>query len=526
MDWIEEFKVKRKSQFSTVTIFQTRDPKRLPQFVKSVGNEFTEIYCYLLLRGLIKLRLTKEGVVYEKVNTGSLLSGGVRSIETALERMDEVFERSEKVLFIIQTHGKNDSLSQALKAWIFDESFYFKNHSICVFAENPEQMFDNETLKYSTLIKIPPSTEEERRALIKEIVASFGNKISFDERIVKITSGLTLHELESVVLESIYRYRKIDERALVGYKYDLIKKAGILDVENPEFGFEAVGGYEVVKEFIKDNLIKIFAEYERAEKLGIRPPRGILLFGPPGTGKTLIARAMAKEIGLPFLRLKTEFIVSKWYGETEKNLAIAIEIAEEMAPCLVFIDEIDRFGRREGYEHDTTRRVFSMLLEWLGDNKRKSIILGTTNKPQHLDEAFIRVGRFDYLIPILFPDENARSQIIRVHTQVVRKVPMKNVDLDEIARKTEFFTGGEIEELVLRSARNALRNGKDYVSQEDFEEAISSFSINLKEREKIILEYLSLAEIYCNDLKFFSKLSKSMGSRLEAFYQNIFGDSK
>ncbi|MEM4155223.1 MAG: ATP-binding protein [Archaeoglobaceae archaeon] len=526
MDWIEEFRVKRRSQFSTVTIFQTRDPKRLPQFIKSVGNEFNEIYCYLLLRGLIRVKLTKGAMLYEKVSAGSLLSSGVRNIETALEQMDEIFGRSERVLFIIQTHGKNDALLQALKAWIFDEDVYFRNHSICVFAENPELIFDNETLKYSTLIKITPSTEEERRAVLREIASSFGNKIGFDEKIIKITSGLTLHELESVALESIYRYRKLDERALIGYKYEVIKKAGIIDVENPEFGFEAVGGYEIVKEFIRDNLIKIFTEYEIAEKLGIRPPRGILLFGPPGTGKTLIARAMAKELGLPFLRLKTEFIVSKWYGETEKNLAIAIEVAEEMAPCIVFIDEIDRFGKREGYEHDTTRRVFSMLLEWLGDNRRKSIILGTTNKPQNLDEAFIRVGRFDYLIPILFPDENARTQIIRVHTEVVRQVPLKNVNISEIARRTEFFTGGEIEELVLRAARNALKKGRDYVSQEDFEEALSSFSVNLKEREKIVLEYLSLAEIYCNDLKFFTKLSKSMGSRIEAFYKSISNEGK
>ncbi|MCS7144287.1 MAG: ATP-binding protein [Archaeoglobaceae archaeon] len=338
------------------------------------------------------------------MNVGSLISSGVRSLESALEHIDEVFNRSEKVLFIIQIYGKNDSLTQALRAWIFDESIYYKNHSICVFLESPEQIFDDETLKYATLIKISPSTEDERRSVLREIVNSFSEKITYDEKIVKITSGLTLHELESVALESIYRYRKLDERILVGFKYEVIKKAGFIDVEQSEFGFEAVGGYDIVKDFIRDNIIKIFSDYERAEKLGIRPPRGILFFGPPGTGKTLIARAMAKELGLPFLRLKTEFIVSKWYGETERNLASAIEIAEEMAPCIVFVDEIDRFGKREGYEHDTTKRVFSILLEWLGDSRRKSIILGTTNKPQYLDEAFIRVGRFDYLVPILFPE--------------------------------------------------------------------------------------------------------------------------
>ena len=520
MNWIEEYRVKRKSQFSTVTIFQTRDPKRLQEFVKSVSQEYAEIYGYIPWRGLMRIRVSKNAMIYEKTGVSSIFSQGARGIEAALDYMDDVFLRGQSILFVIQTHTRSDALTQALRTWMFDDDIYFRNNSICVFTENPEQVLDDETLKYAILIKIPPSTEEERRRILDEIVASFGNKFSYDEKIVKITAGMTLHELESVALESIYRYRKIDERALIKFKYDMIRKAGILDVEEPEFGFEAVGGYEILKEFIIENIINIFSAPEKAQRLGLRPPRGILFFGPPGTGKTLIARAMAKELGLPFLRLRTESIVSMWYGETEKNLARAINLAEEIAPCVVFIDEIDRFGRR-GYEHETTRRVFSMLLEWLGDMRRKSIILGTTNKPQHLDDAFIRVGRFDYIIPVLLPDEAARRQILEVHTKVVRKVPMKDVDFEGIVKKTEMFNGAEIEELVLRAARNALRNGRDFVTNEDFEEALASFSINPAEREKVIEEYLSLSEIYCNDSKFLKKLSRSVISRVEALKREI-----
>ncbi len=521
MSWIEEYRIKRKSQFSTVTIFQTRDPKRLPQFIKTVYEDYAEIYGYILWRGLMKIRISKNGMVYERVGGTSLLSGGMRSIEAALEHMDDVFCRTQRVLFVIQTHSRNDALTQALRTWMFDDDMYYRNHSICVFTENPEQILDDETLKYAILIKIPPSTEAERRFILNEIVNSVGGKVSYDDRIVKITSGLTLHELESVALESIYQYRKIDERALIKFKYEIIRKAGIIDVEESDFGFEAVGGYEILKDFIRDNIIRIFSNPELSQRLGLRLPRGILFFGPPGTGKTLLARAMAKELGLPFLRLRTESIVSKWYGETEKNLARAIELAEEMAPCVVFIDEIDRFGRREGYEHDTTKRVFSMLLEWLGDSRRKSIILGTTNKPQHLDEAFIRVGRFDYIVPVMLPDKEARKQILEVHTQVVRKVPLKNVDIERIIEKTEMFSGAEIEELVLRAARNALKAERDFVTQEDFDEALESFSINLGEREKMVEEYITLAEIYCNDSKFFNRLSRSVSSRIEALKREL-----
>jgi SpoVK/Ycf46/Vps4 family AAA+-type ATPase len=295
----------------------------------------------------------------------------------ALEYIDQQFRANKGVVFIIQgVFQKNDNLIAALRSWTFDTEIYENNHTIVVFTEKPDTLFDEETLKYFNYVKVPVSTEEERKEILQKIANAFG--IKKINGLVNATAGLNLHEVESVALKSIYKFRELRYEALAEYKNDIIKKSGILDIEEPEHGFEAVGGYDILKRFINDNVIKILQNPRKAEKLGLRPPRGLLLFGMGGTGKTWFAKALARELKLPFLRLRTENIVSKYYGETERSMARALELAEEIAPCVLFIDEIDRFGQRGQLgEHEATRRTFSILLEWLGDARRKTIVIGT-----------------------------------------------------------------------------------------------------------------------------------------------------
>jgi len=186
---------------------------------------------------------------------------------------------------------------------------------------------------------------------------------------------------------------------------------------------------------------------------------------------------------------------------------------------------VDRFGKRTMIDTDsgTTRRTFSILLEWLGDDRRKTIVVATTNVPEQLDEAFIRVGRFDYIIPILYPDFNARVEILKVHTSIKRKVPLsEDVDLRKIAMKTEYFTGAELEELVLRAARNALQEDADVVEMKHFEKALSTFKINMSERQRQLQHYLKLAEQYCNDIEFLEMLKQEIkGGRIEALREEL-----
>ncbi len=559
MKIFEEAWIRRLSQFSTVIILKTCDIKRLEPFIKflweryskvldslreRVGINTFKVYLYKIWSGLFQVTAIEphvelEPVTLQQAGAGVILqalSPRIRDLSQALLFIDQEMERggSAVVSIFFGLDSRNDDFVRFVRNAIFSDEYYSKMHTIVIFTEDPEKILDPDTIRESILVEIPPSTEEERSRLISEIANSLGLRLGEDKlrQLVELTRGLTLHELESVLLESYYRYRDFVPDAIQSYKYDIVRKSGIVDVEEPSHGFEAVGGYDVIKKFIMDNIVKVLRNPEKARKLGLRPPRGILLFGPGGTGKTWLARALAKELGIPFLRLRTEKIVSELYGRTERNLARAIEIAESVAPCVFFIDEVDRFGRRAGLmdaDAGTTRRVFSMLLEWLGDAKRQSIVVATTNVPEQLDEAFIRVGRFDYIIPILYPDYKARLEILKVHTQVIRKVPLaEDVDLAKIASKTEYWTGAELEELVLRACRFALQEDADVVEMRHFEKALQTFRINEAQRRQQAEKYIKLAEEYCNDAQFLEELKKALrtGTRIDTVRTLLETESK
>ena len=542
---LKEFWVKRLAQASTVAIFKTSDPKRLEPFIRFVKSSYDrliskgsvssyEIFVYRVWSGLYRVNVKADEVEYEPVSLrfqvqlpSPLLiqqpQQQIRDLTAALTFVDSMMNQREGIVLILWglfpkkgNPQENDNLLAFLRNAIFTDSYYAKFHTVVVFTDTPEAIIDDDTLKHSILVDVPPSFDNERRQIIENIAKTFGLSNNFDA-LVEATRGLNIHETESVVLESFFKYRKLDPKVMTQFKYEIVRKSGILDIEEPTYGFEAVGGYGIVKDFILNNVIKVLRNPKKAERLGLRPPRGILLFGPPGTGKTWFARALAKELGLPFLRMRTEKIVSKWYGETSRNIAKAIEIAEAVAPCVMFIDEIDRFGRRGHLsEHEESRRAFSILLEWLGDSRRKTIVIGTTNRPEDLDEAFRRVGRFDYLIPFLYPDVDARLEILKVHTSIVRKVPLaENVNLRTVASMTELWTGAELEELVLRAARRALRENADVVNMKHFQEALATFRINREQRWRQLEHYLKLTEEYTNDAEFLKKLKETTKSRAE-----------
>ncbi|MEM3943464.1 MAG: ATP-binding protein [Thermofilaceae archaeon] len=523
--------MKRRAQFSVVCFLKSSDPKRVEQFFRFIHGVYSlqgkpfRIYHYIPWRGLRQVVVSDGVVGYAPVEVavgGPLGAAGprsrVRDLQAALNFLEGEFEKGENVVAVFSpaapfksaTDGELALFSRFLWSAIMSEEYYPKNHFIVVFSEAPEALVDADTLAASIVVDVPRSTVEEREQLLRDIAERLGVSVDGVRMLAEATQGLNLHETESVALESLYRFGRFDVSAMVAYKNDIVRKKGLLEVDEGGHGFEAVGGYGALKEYVMENIVEVLREPERAQRLGVRPPRGILLFGPPGTGKTWFARALAKELQVPFLRLRSENIVSMWYGETTRRMAEALRLAEAAAPCILFIDEIDRFGRRGGFsEHEESRRAFSVLLEWLGDERRKTIVIGTTNRPQDLDEAFIRVGRFDYIIPVLFPDEQAREEILRVHTSVVRRVPLEGVNLRAVARATELWTGAELEELVERAARHALRRKADAVTEEDFSYALGSFKIQRELRLKQLQEYLSLAVKFTNDARFLEQLKSS-----------------
>ena len=213
----------------------------------------------------------------------------------------------------------------------------------------------------------------------------------------------------------------------------------------------------------------------------------MLLFGPPGTGKSLLARIIASESGLPFMELDASQVFGSLVGETEARIARIRDTLEAMGPVVLFVDEAEGLFPHRGKMVDTAGGVFTratnMMLSWLGDEERKTVIVMTTNYPDRLDPALLRRGRIDVALPLTYPSEEERLMILRVHTEIKRKVPLaEDVDLAEVARRTDHWSGADLEALVQDAARLALAEGADAVAMRHFEEAMENFTINVSER--------------------------------------------
>ncbi|BAN90334.1 cell division protein CDC48 [Aeropyrum camini SY1 = JCM 12091] len=268
-------------------------------------------------------------------------------------------------------------------------------------------------------------------------------------------------------------------------------------VEVPEVRWSDIGGLEDAKQALREAVEWPLKHPEIFEKMGIRPPRGVLLFGPPGTGKTLLAKAVATESGANFIAVRGPEILSKWVGESERAIRKIFERARQAAPAVVFFDEIDAIAPARGARFDTSgvtdRIVNQMLAEMDGIQPLTNVVvIGATNRPDIIDPALLRPGRFDRLIYVPPPDKEARKEIFRIHT---KKVPLADdVDLDRLAEMTEGYTGADIEavvrEAVMAKLREKLEVGK--VEMRHFLEALKKVPPSLTKED--ILRYERLAK--------------------------------
>jgi cell division protease FtsH len=261
--------------------------------------------------------------------------------------------------------------------------------------------------------------------------------------------------------------------------------------EGKRVTFEDVAGIDECKEEVKE-IVEFLKNPHRFTKLGARIPKGILLVGPPGTGKTLLARAIAGEADVPFLSISGSDFVEMFVGVGAARVRDLFAQAKRNAPCIVFIDEIDAVGRYRGAGlgggHDEREQTLNQLLvEMDGFEANEGIVvIAATNRPDILDPALLRPGRFDRQIVVPIPDLKGREAILRVHT---RKTPLADdVDLSLIAKGTPGFTGADLENLVNEAALIAARKGKDKVSMEDFEEAKDKVLMGPERKSMILSE--------------------------------------
>jgi transitional endoplasmic reticulum ATPase len=330
-------------------------------------------------------------------------------------------------------------------------------------------------------------------------------KVNLDE-LASVTHGFVGADLESLskeaamnVLRKLLPQMKLDgseqippevlEKLIVKHEdfqdaLRVVRPSAMREVlvETPNVQWEDVGGLDSVKVDLKEAVEWPMKYPESFERMGIRPPRGILLYGPPGTGKTLLAKAVAKESEANFIQIKGPSLLSKWVNDSHKGVQKVFERARQVAPCIVLIDEIESIaGKRGGADNASSQEGTKVLNQLLSDldgleDLHDVLIVGTTNRPDMVDPALLRPGRFDKILLVGAPGEKGRENILKIHT---KKMPLaKDVSLKLFAKKLEGYTGADIEGFVREAAMLSLRENVDSkeVKKKHFDEALKKIS--------------------------------------------------
>ncbi|TXT63876.1 MAG: Cell division cycle protein 48 [Promethearchaeota archaeon] len=325
----------------------------------------------------------------------------------------------------------------------------------------------------------------------QQLVRKLENRVITKEDILSFYSYG--HRVDLIVVDFTPKVKAI--RITLDTKIILSEKTHkeLKDVEQTRITYEDIGGLEGTIQKIREMIELPIRHPELFKRIGISPPKGVLLHGPPGTGKTLLARAVAYETDAHFISISGPEITSKFYGQSEENLRKVFDEAKERAPSIIFIDEMDSIAPKRGeVAGEVERRVVAQLLALMDGLKHRGeiIVIGATNRVNAIDEALRRPGRFDREIEIGVPDMEGRYEILLIHT---RGMPLKeNVNLREIAKKTHGFVGADIESLAKEAAMLAIR---DIIPQIDLEQPIPLDILNnLKIEMKHFLSALNMIE--------------------------------
>ncbi len=336
---------------------------------------------------------------------------------------------------------------------------------------------------------------QEQLRLLKSpplILAEVKEKINDEEAVVKLENGnqflvkinLGVGKLEagdSVFLEqkNLSIVRKTKSKKSFNVEQFVI-------IEKPDISWKKVGGLDEQIKEIKEVIELPLKKPELFKRVGIQPPKGILLYGPPGTGKTLMAKAVAASTNSTFIEIVASELVQKFIGEGAKLVKELFKLAREKAPSIIFIDELDALAARRidvgtSGEREVQRTFMQLLAEIDGFKPLSKVkIIGCTNRIDILDPAILRPGRLDRLIEVPLPNEEGRLEILKIHTN---KMNLKKVNLKKISKMTKDFSGAELKSVCTEAGYFAIRENREYITEEDFKKAIKKVKKTIEEDE-------------------------------------------
>jgi len=319
-----------------------------------------------------------------------------------------------------------------------------------------------------TRFDVTPPAETEIYELVRSVIADLQQRMTIDidmrsEDVAELLShlaGLTLYEIKKILSRSLVERGRLDRTTMASIaaaKRHLVEATGVLEYFSSDDTLDEVAGLGQLKAWLRKRKAA-FSDPARAKQFGLSAPRGILLLGVQGCGKSLCAKAVAREWGLPLLRLDPSRIYRKFIGESEANFHRAIRTAESLAPIVLWIDEIEKALSDGDNDGGTSQRVFAAFLSWMQEKKEKIFVIATANEVRAVPPELLRKGRFDEIFFVDLPDESARADVLAVHL-VRRNRDPGEFDLGKLAAQTDGYSGAELEQAIVSGLYTAFSSG-------------------------------------------------------------------
>ncbi|MBN8691072.1 MAG: AAA family ATPase [Armatimonadetes bacterium] len=473
MDPIQEIEVLIRAQYPVLYLVsweERRVESALSGICKSLGRN---LHVWSLTKGLIPE-----------------LPGSRSSLSPELAVLTQILEAPDKTVFLLKDYHpflKDLRVIRLLRD--LAESLRGKSVTLCLLA--PQLVLPVEVEKDITVLEFPLPNKAEIEAKLNDVIASMSGNDKVDvtlaaedrERMIKAAQGLTLDEIESCFARSLVEHKKFDLSVVIEEKKQIIRKSGILEFYPANNKLEDVGGQELLKEWLQK---RGTALTDKAREFGIPPPKGLLLLGVQGCGKSLVAKAVGASWNLPLLKLDVGRIFGSLVGQSEENMRKAIRVAEGVAPCILWADELEKGfgGMGGGGDNGTGQRVLATFLSWMQEKTKPVVIIATANDVSKLPPELLRKGRFDDIFFVDLPDAKERADIFAIHLKKRARDP-KNYDLPRLAKAADGFSGAEIEQVVVGALFSAFGAGRELTNDDLEAEAKAQVPLSRTMAEEI-----------------------------------------
>jgi len=403
----------------------------------------------------------------------SLQSQKVRAQATRdpLVALDAVIDHVEPALYLFKDfHPFLSKGNFAVVRRLKEIAVHLRHSPKTILLLSPALEVPVELEKEITVVDFPLPGLRDLSDALDAIVKDVGAHVKVDldaagrERLLKAAQGLTLTETENAIAKILVANARLDAddvSAVFSEKQQVIRKSGLLDWCDPREAMEDIGGLDALKEWLRK---RGAAFSDRAREFGLPSPKGVLLLGVQGCGKSLCAKAVSSLWRMPLLRFDMGRMFGSLVGSSEENVRRAIGVAESVAPCVLWVDEIDKAFAGAGgsalADAGTTARVLGTLITWLSEKTSPVFVIATANRIEHLPPELLRKGRLDELFFVDLPGDAERREIARIHLAKRRRDP-STFDLAAVAARADGFSGAEIEEAIISALYDAFDGGEE-----------------------------------------------------------------